>query len=236
MKTKLMLIASAMMSVSASATADNELEIAMKNAGVKVVEEVKFAALQNLNLTGYVTEQGLIFFDPDTGVLISETPQILKDGVTRVMTDELNKKLMKMAPGRVVYEAENEKARIEIFTDFTCQWCQSVHKELPNYLAEGVSVEYVLYPRDGATGETARAMTGILQSADPKAALDDAMKGVVDPAYSKLKISQDIVENRRVAGMIGVRGTPAMIIDGVLAGGYIPYAAVTEVAIKAANE
>ncbi|EGQ9284590.1 thioredoxin fold domain-containing protein [Vibrio parahaemolyticus] len=238
MKTKLLLMVAAFSSLGVSAAEpleQNELERSLSAAGVKLMDVVKLDELQDLNVDVYVTEHGMLFFDSVKGVMFREAPQLLKDGMSTLLTDRLTKDILKGATGRVVYEAPNEKARIQVFTDFTCEWCQRLHKELPSYAENGVTVEYILYPREGVTGETAKAMTGILNSSDPKLALENAFAGKLDPSYASLVVSEAVADNRRVGGMLGVLGTPGLIIDGVYVDGYIPYQGVIQSAIRAAS-
>jgi len=45
------------------------------------------------------------------------------------------------------YEAEDEKSEIYVFTDYTCGYCQKLHRNIDGFLKNGISVNYILYPR-----------------------------------------------------------------------------------------
>jgi len=49
----------------------------------------------------------------------------------------------------IVYKAPKEEYQITVFTDSTCGYCRKLHKEIDGFLAEGISVRYMAFPRGG---------------------------------------------------------------------------------------
>ena len=50
----------------------------------------------------------------------------------------------------VVFRAQGaEKARINVFTDIDCGYCQKLHQEIPRLNELGITVRYLAYPRSG---------------------------------------------------------------------------------------
>lgn len=83
----------------------------------------------------------------------------------------------------ITYRAPNEKVRLYVFTDTTCPFCHKLHAAMGELLDAGISVHYLLYPRDmGATppgnlSRTAVNMKNIWCAVDQKAAMNDAFEG-----------------------------------------------------------
>lgn len=97
----------------------------------------------------------------------------------------------------ITYKSPNEKVRLYVFTDTTCPFCHKLHNAMGQLLDAGISVHYLLYPRDmGATPEgslsrTAVNMKNIWCSVDQHAAMDSAFEGyrVPDADCSQLPAS-----------------------------------------------
>lgn len=83
----------------------------------------------------------------------------------------------------ITYKAPNEKVRLYVFTDTTCPFCHKLHAAMGELLDAGISVHYLLYPRDmgvtppGNLSRTAVNMKNIWCAVDQKAAMNDAFEG-----------------------------------------------------------
>jgi thiol:disulfide interchange protein DsbC len=70
-----------------------------------------------------------------------------------------------------------------VFTDTTCPFCLKLHQSMPELLKAGITVNYLMYPRDQASirddslSRTAQNMKNIWCSVDQHAALDSAFDG-----------------------------------------------------------
>ena len=50
----------------------------------------------------------------------------------------------------IIFEPEEVKATLTVFTDVDCTYCRKLHGELDQLLAYGIRVRYLAYPRGGA--------------------------------------------------------------------------------------
>lgn len=124
----------------------------------------------------------------------------------------------------ITYKAPDEKVRLYVFTDTTCPFCHRLHNSMNELLNAGISVHYLLYPRDmGATpsgnlSSTAVNMKNIWCAVDQKAAMNDAFEGYkvaeADCASlpASLKRSPAPVPDHYLAGsMFNVNATPTWL-------------------------
>ena len=51
----------------------------------------------------------------------------------------------------IVFSPEEKRFTVSVFTDIDCVFCRRLHNELDEYLAAGIEVRYLLYPRNGPT-------------------------------------------------------------------------------------
>jgi protein-disulfide isomerase len=124
----------------------------------------------------------------------------------------------------VQWKAPQEKASIYVFTDPTCPYCQKLHRAIPELNAAGITVHYLMYPRDmarlnGGPGESVTQMNldNVWCSADQKAAMSDAYAGYKVPAAdcaalpAELKrIPSPIAQQYFLGNVFGVNGTPSV--------------------------
>ena len=126
--------------------------------------------------------------------------------------DELGEEKM------VVYTPETIKHTITVVTDIDCPYCRRLHSEMDQYLDGGVKVRYIFMPLKGQ-GDYKTTVT-VWCSTDQNKALDKAKAGT--PLEAK-DCANPIEEHLKVARNLGVRGTPAIILqDGSMLPGYVP--------------
>ncbi len=101
----------------------------------------------------YSTLEGDHFF---TGTLFSlDTDGNYVDLLAAKQQPMNAEKVESFSDDMIVYKAENEKHVITVFTDITCGYCLKLHRELEDYLGEGITVRYLAYPRNGLQNQTA---------------------------------------------------------------------------------
>ena len=123
----------------------------------------------------------------------------------------------------VEWKAPQEKASIYVFTDPTCPYCQKLHRSIPELNAAGITVHYLMYPRDmgrlSGAGESVTQMNlnNVWCSANQKAAMDDAYAGFKVPAAdcsalpAELKrIESPVAQQYFLGNVFGVNGTPSV--------------------------
>ena len=118
----------------------------------------------------------------------------------------------------LVYRPEVVKDTITVVTDIDCPYCRRLHSEIPDYLKENVEVRYIFMPLKGS--EDMKKTISVWCSDDQQLALDIAKAG---GEIEEKKCKNPIAEHLRIARELGVRGTPAIVLeDGQLLPGYVP--------------
>ena len=149
------------------------------------------------------------------GELLNTTKQEISLNRKAILDSELSEKDF------ITFAAVDEKHVITVFTDVDCGYCRKFHGEIEDYNAQGITVNYVAFPRSGLESESYNKIVSAWCASDPKGTLT-ALKEGRDPA---LKLCQDHpVEDHYLLGQrIGITGTPAIISSsGDLLPGYLP--------------
>ena len=172
------------------------------------------------NQVFYVTENGdyIMFghlFDVNAG---------MKD-VTEVALGKVRLDVIApFADPGIEFKAENEKHVMTVFTDYSCGYCQKLHREVGELNDAGITVRYLAWPRQGLNTPNYDNMVAIWCSDDPQQALNRA-KSISNPTFPKASCDNTVAEQFIAGRQLGVRGTPAIIFDdGTMMPGYKPAA------------
>ncbi len=170
------------------------------------------------NQVFYVTENGdyIMFghlFDVNAG---------MKD-VTEVALGKVRLDVIApFADQGIEFKAENEKHVMTVFTDYSCGYCQKLHREVGELNDAGITVRYLAWPRQGLNTPNYDNMVSIWCSDDPQQALNRA-KSISNPTFPKASCDNTVAEQFIAGRQLGVRGTPAIIFDdGTMLPGYKP--------------
>ncbi len=118
----------------------------------------------------------------------------------------------------VVYTPETIKHTITVVTDIDCPYCRRLHSEMDQYMTAGVKVRYIFMPLKGQ-GDF-RTTVSVWCAKDQNEALDLAKAGAELEAKD---CENPINEHLKVSKSLGVRGTPAIILqNGSMLPGYVP--------------
>jgi thiol:disulfide interchange protein DsbC len=122
----------------------------------------------------------------------------------------------------VVFGPEDAAHTITVFTDIDCTYCRKLHREIDQINARNIRVRYVFYPRFGPGSESWAKADAVWCSQDRQSALTRAKSGEEVTAD---KCPTPVAEHYALGNKIGVRGTPAILMeDGELLPGYVPAA------------
>jgi len=122
------------------------------------------------------------------------------------------------ADNMLVYKPEKVKNTITVVTDIDCPYCRRLHSEIPDYLKNDVEVRYVFMPLKGAADM--KKTVSVWCAKDQQQALNIAKAG---GDIEEKTCKNPIKEHLQLARELGVRGTPAIILeDGELLPGYVP--------------
>lgn len=121
----------------------------------------------------------------------------------------------------IIFKAPIEKYVINIFTDIDCGYCRKLHSEIDQYLAEGITVRYLFFPRAGKDSESYEKAVSVWCSEDKNAALTAAKTSTTPPPEKNCK--NPVEKQMALGNELGVRGTPMMISPkGYVYPGYMP--------------
>lgn len=196
---------------------------------VDTIESIKPTAVNGLYevIAGqqvvYVTEDGKYLL---SGSLIesatkknltSEAMKVVeaKQAVTRkAVMDKVDEKTM------IVFKPKTGKHMISVFTDIDCGYCRKLHSEIDQYLAQGITVRYMFFPRAGKGSDAYKKAVSVWCAPDRQKALTAAKKG--DKVDSK-SCDNPIDQHMALAESFEVSGTPMIVTEkGNVLPGYVP--------------
>jgi thiol:disulfide interchange protein DsbC len=96
-----------------------------------------------------------------------------------------------------------------------------LHSQIDEYLANGIEVRYLLYPRGGPASAAWNTSEAVWCARDRGEALTLAK---LDREFESSSCDASIVQDHYVLGQeVGLAGTPAIVLDdGELIAGYMP--------------
>jgi thiol:disulfide interchange protein DsbC len=174
---------------------------------------------------GYVTGDGRFLIDGDlidlaTRANLTENKR-KQDRVTRLASLG--------AENLIVFAPEDGKTRhtVTVFTDIDCGYCRKLHREVGEYNALGIAIQYAFYPRSGPNTPSFKKAEKVWCSADRHEALTLAKQGV--EFAGEPGCENPVAREYQLGAELGLRGTPMMILpDGEVVNGYVPAAALAE--------
>lgn len=224
---KKFLLASAVVAtsfVSVIAHAADETAIRTKLTTMLGLEVDSFADSPVPGLVQVSTNRGL-FYVSDSGEYLLQARVFNIDENMRNETEVALSSLrlagvQDMASSAITFKAKNEKHVITVFTDTTCGYCRKLHNEIGELNDNGVTVQYLAFPRAGLNSQNYEDMVSVWCAANPQQALTDAKAGDnVASASCKNKVAEQYLLGQK----LGVNGTPNIILpDGSLIPGYQP--------------
>jgi thiol:disulfide interchange protein DsbC len=137
--------------------------------------------------------------------------------------DEARKAMMSEIPREqmIIFSPDEVKYSISVFTDVDCTYCRRLHSQIKEYLAEGIEVRYLLYPRNGPRSSSWVKAEHVWCSDNRNEALTLAK---LDKKFPTHECDASMVSTHYLLGQdIGLQGTPAIVFDnGQLISGYVP--------------
>lgn len=127
----------------------------------------------------------------------------------------------------IVFSPEVPRFSVTVFTDIDCTYCRRFHAQIDEYLAQGIEVRYLLYPRNGPTTESWAKAEQVWCADDRNEALTLAK---LDRKFETRSCDASVVHKHYATGQdVGLRGTPAIVLqDGTLVSGYLPPLELTQ--------
>lgn len=124
----------------------------------------------------------------------------------------------------IIFAPKDYKQTITVFTDIDCPYCVRFHNEMDQYMAAGIRVRYLFFPRAGMDSGSYKKALAVWCADDQQEAMSLSKAGKMVPEKS----CENPIENHMsLVSTLGIRGTPAVYTDqGEQLGGYLPVAQV----------
>jgi len=120
----------------------------------------------------------------------------------------------------IIFKPAKTRYVVDVFTDLDCAYCRKLHSEIDSYLAEGIEIRYLAYPRSGYRTRSYFKAVSAWCADDRKSALTKAKAG--EDIESKT-CKSPVDEHMAAANELGITGTPTLIMpDGSIVPGYVP--------------
>ncbi len=196
--------------------------VAALNAELKITS-IKASPIHGINEVIIGSE--VLYFSDDGKNLIQGTmfEASTKRNLTDVALSGVRLSALKgvVAKDMIVFPAKGErKYSVKIVSDIDCGVCRKLHSEIAQFSQAGIEVQYLLMPRSGPTGDSARKAVAVYCAANPQKALTDAKNGT-DPGNASCP--NPIARNIALANMLGIHATPTLVYsDGGITPGYLP--------------
>lgn len=173
--------------------------------------------IQRGAIVAYISADGRYLMQGD---MIDLDEQV---NLTELARNSARRELMDtLGDGQVIaFRPAEVKHTVTIFTDVECGYCRRLHSQIDDYLAQGIEVRYLLYPRNGPASRAWNTSEDVWCSSDRHSALTAAK---LDREFETKQCDASIVQDHYVLGQeVGLTGTPAIVLeDGELIGGYLP--------------
>ena len=120
----------------------------------------------------------------------------------------------------IIFKPEKSQYKVSVFTDIDCGYCRKLHSEMDQYLAEGITVQYMFYPRAGKGSDSYNKAVSVWCAEDRNDALTAAKNGKTPEAKT---CDNPVDEHMQLGVEFEVRGTPMIVTEkGNIFPGYVP--------------
>jgi len=181
-------------------------------------------------ITAYISEDGRYLMQGD---IIDLELQV---NLTEESRNETRRELMASYPEErmIVFSPEEKKYSISVFTDIDCTFCRRLHNQMDEYLAKGIEVRYLLYPRNGPASPSWAKAEQVWCADDRNEALTLAKN---DKDFETHSCNPAEISTHYSMGQdVGLTGTPALVFeDGTLISGYLPPDRLEQALTQGAN-
>ncbi|MGE6331992.1 DsbC family protein [Stenotrophomonas sp. NPDC077659] len=214
---------SAAIPAAASSTAERNVRAALASlipgAKVDYIGSAPFPAFREVLVSGqllYVSDDGRYLFQSQPYDVQTKGPAN-SEGLLGYRRDLLAKA---NHGDRIVFAAPNARYTISVFTDIECGYCRKLHQDIAELNRNGITVEYLAFPRMGLGSKDYTDMISVWCAADRRQALTNAKRGGSVPAKN---CTNPVAMQYALGQQLGVSGTPAIFApDGTQLGGYLP--------------
>lgn len=219
-------IAVFLLSIAAWSTASAD-EKTVKQALTKAMPSMKLDSIKPSEVKGLyeVTVGANIYYVSDNGKYLLQGR--LVDIATRTdLTEEKLSATRKLALDKVgednmvIFKPKINKYKVSVFTDIDCGYCRKLHSEIDQYLAQGITVQYLFFPRAGKGSDSYNKAVSVWCADDRNEALTAAKK---DQKILAKTCDNPVDEHMQLGADFDVKGTPMIVTEkGNVFPGYMP--------------
>ena len=120
----------------------------------------------------------------------------------------------------IIFSPKKPKHTITVFTDIDCAYCRRLHSQIDQYLARGIRVRYLFYPRAGKGSRSYEKAIAVWCAEDRRKALTAAKQG---REIEMKTCDHPVDQHMDLAQQFGVTGTPMIVTEtGEILPGYVP--------------
>ncbi len=205
----------------------NADENAIKQQVAKTMPELKIDSVKPSEVPGLyeVTVGSTILYASDNGKYLIQGRLI--DVESRVDLTEKKLTAVRLAAlatigqdKMITFTPKIHKYTVSIFTDIDCGYCRKLHSEIDQYMAEGITINYLFYPRAGKGSESYTKAVSVWCADDRNAALTAAKK---DQRVHSKTCDNPVDAHMKLAEQFEVKGTPTIVTEkGNIYPGYLP--------------
>lgn len=171
----------------------------------------------------YATDDGRYLLD---GTLLDlhsgrNISEIKKSGLRMGVINDLGEDQM------IIFAAAKAKHTITVFTDLDCPYCRLMHSKIKEYNDAGITVRYLLYPRDVVGSASYKKAVSVWCSKEREQVFTAVNAG---KPVASLSCDNPVESTMKLGKQMGVSGTPTIFLEsGDKVPGYVP---PKELAIK----
>jgi len=212
----------------------NADEIAIKESMTKSMPAVKIDSVKPSVVKGFyeVIVGTNIFYVSDDGKYLLQG-RLVDVAARKDLTEEKLSGTRKQAiekigqENMIVFKPKIGKYTVTVFTDIDCGYCRKLHSEIDQYLAQGITIQYLFFPRAGKDSDSYNKAVSVWCADDRNAALTAAKKDQKVPAKT---CDNPVDEHMQLGADFDVKGTPMIVTEkGNIYPGYLPAKQLVEV-------
>jgi len=205
----------------------NADEAAIKQSMVKSMPSVKVDSIKPSVVKGLyeVIVGANIFYVSEDGKYLLQG-RLVDIAARKDLTEEKLSGTRKQAiekigqENMIVFKPKVSKYTVSIFTDIDCGYCRKLHSEIDQYLAEGITIQYLFFPRTGKDSDSYKKAVSVWCADDRNAALTAAKK---DQKIPEKTCDNPVDKHMQLGADFDVKGTPMIVSEnGNIYPGYLP--------------
>lgn len=120
----------------------------------------------------------------------------------------------------IAFAPQEPEHELLVFTDIDCGYCRKLHEQINDYMANGIAIRYLAFPRAGIGSHSFEKFVSVWCADNQQEALTLAKAGS-EP--EPRQCDNPVTDQFELGRSVGVTGTPALLTrDGTLIPGYVP--------------